>query len=295
MGVFTSGKRPNARLPRRRCLVRVTVVACPTGLALSLGRQVEMTARLTLTAAAASETGLVRENNEDAAYSGRWLFAVADGLGGHAAGEVASAAVIESLSSHDTEVASDILLETFGLAIAEANREVARRVAVDPSRKGMGTTLTAMLWSGDCAVLAHIGDSRAFRLREGRLHQITEDHTIGKLVWDADFLAPVLSRHLDGRPDRSPDLSLRELQVGDRYLLCSDGLSPVVSSGAIQGALVSAPTPPEAVRQLSALVEETGGPDNFTMIVIDVRVADAQLELAEPSTLGSASARSVAH
>ena len=296
MGVFTSGKRPNARLPpRRRCLVRVTVVACPTGLALSLGRQVEMTARLTLAAAAASETGVVRENNEDAAYSGRWLFAVADGLGGHAAGEVASAAVIESLSSHDAEVAPDILLETFGLAIAEANREIARRVAVDPSRKGMGTTLTAMLWSGDYAALAHIGDSRAFRLREGRLHQITEDHTIGNLVSDADFLAPVLSRHLDGRPDRSPDLSLRELQVGDRYLLCSDGLSPVVSSGAIQGALVSAPTPPEAVRQLSALVEETGGPDNFTMIVIDVRVADSQLELAEPSTLGSASARSVAH
>jgi len=296
VSVFTSGKRPNARRPlRRRCLVRVTVVACPTGLALSLGRQVEMTARLTLAAAAASETGLVRENNEDAAYSGHWLFAVADGLGGHAAGEVASAAVIESLSSHDAEVAPDILLETFGLAIAEANREIARQVAVDPSRKGMGTTLTAMLWSGDYAALAHIGDSRAFRLREGRLHQITEDHTIGNLVSDADFLAPVLSRHLDGRPDRSPDLSLRELQVGDRYLLCSDGLSPVVSSGAIQSALVSTPTPLEAVRQLCALVEEAGGPDNFTMIVIDVQLADSQLELAEPSTLGSASARSVAH
>jgi len=296
VGVFTSGKRPNAGLPpRRRCLVRVTVVACPTGLALSLGRQVEMTARLTLAAAAASETGLVRENNEDAAYSGRWLFAVADGLGGHAAGEVASAAVIESLSSHDAEVAPDILLETVGLAIAEANREVARRVAADPSRKGMGTTLTAMLWSGDRAALAHIGDSRAFRLREGRLHQITEDHTIGKLVSDADFLAPVLSRHLDGRPDRSPDLSLRELRVGDRYLLCSDGLSPVVNSGAIRDVLVSAPTPPEAVRQLSALVEEAGGPDNFTMVVIDVRMADGPLELAEPITLGSASARSVAH
>jgi PPM family protein phosphatase len=275
--------------------VLVTVVACPIGLALSLGRQVEMTARLTLAAAAASETGLVRENNEDAAYSGRWLFAVADGLGGHAAGEVASAAVIESLRSHDKEIAPDILLETLGLAIAEANREVARRVAADPSRKGMGTTLTAMLWSGDCAALAHIGDSRAFRLREGRLHQITEDHTIGRLVSDADFLAPVLARHLDGRPDRSPDLRMRDLRVGDRYLLCSDGLSPVVSSGAIRGVLVSAPSPTEAVRQLSALAEEAGGPDNFTMVVIDVRAADAELEQAEPITLGSASAESVAH
>ena len=254
-----------------------------------------MIARLTLAAAAVSESGLVRENNEDAAYSGRWLFAVADGLGGHAAGEVASAAVIESLSSRDAEVAPDSLLEVFAWAIAAANREVARQAAADPSRKGMGTTLTAMLWSGNCVALAHIGDSRAFRLREGRLRQITEDHTIGKLVSDADFLAPVLSRYLDGRPDRSPDLGLRELQVGDRYLLCSDGLSPVVNVGAIRGALVSAPTPPDAVRQLSALAEEAGGPDNFTMVVIDVGAADAQLELAEPITLGSAAAESVAH
>src|SRR5271168_4798704 len=156
-----------------------------------------MTAALVLVAAAASETGLVRENNEDAAYSGRWLFAVADGLGGHAAGEVASAAAIESLSSQDAEVAPDILLEVIGLAIVEANREVARQAAAEPSRKGMGTTLPALLWSGTCAAFAHIGDSRAFRLREGQLRQITEDHTIGKLVSDADFLAPVLSRYLD--------------------------------------------------------------------------------------------------
>lgn len=253
-----------------------------------------MTARLTLAAAATSETGLVRENNEDAAYSGHWLFAVADGMGGHAAGEVASAAVIESLGSHDTEVAPGTLLEVLGLAIVGANREVARRAAVDPSRKGMGTTLTAMLWSGDRAALAHIGDSRAFRLREGRVRQITEDHTIGKLVSDADFLAPVLSRYLDGRPDRSADLGLRELRVGDRYLLCSDGLSPVVNVDAIRGVLMSAPTPPDAVRQLSALAAEAGGPDNFTMVVIDVREADAKLELAEPITLGSAAAESVA-
>jgi serine/threonine protein phosphatase PrpC len=253
-----------------------------------------MTARLTLVAAAASETGLVRENNEDAAYSGRWLFAVADGLGGHAAGEVASAAAIESLSSHDAEVAPDTLLDVLGLAIVEANREVARRAAADPSRKGMGTTLTSMLWSGNCAALAHIGDSRAFRLREGQLRQITEDHTIGKLVSDADFLAPVLSRYLDGRPDRSADLGLRELRAGDRYLLCSDGLSPVVNAGAIRGVLVSAPTPREAVRQLSALAEEAGGPDNVTTVVIDVREADAKLEVAEPITLGSAAVESVA-
>jgi serine/threonine protein phosphatase PrpC len=149
-----------------------------------------MTALFALAAAAASETGLVRQNNEDAAYAGRWLFAVADGLGGHAAGEVASAAVIGSLCSHDAEVPPGALLEGLCRAVTEANREVARQAAEDPARRGMGTTLTAMLFSGDRAALAHIGDSRAFRLRGGQLRQITEDHTIGKLVWDADFLAP---------------------------------------------------------------------------------------------------------
>ena len=106
---------------------------------------------------------------------------------------------------------------------------------------GIGTTLTAMLFSGGGAALAHIGNSRAFRLRDGRLRQITEDHTIGKLVWDASFLAPVLARHVDGRPDRSADLGLR---AGDRYLLCSDGLSPVVDDRAIRDVLTSAAARP---------------------------------------------------
>ncbi len=249
-----------------------------------------MTAPLALVAAAASETGRVRKNNEDAAYSGRWLFAVADGLGGHAAGEVASAAVIESLRSHDAEVAPEALLAVLGRAVAEANSEVARRVAEDPARRGMGTTLTAMLVSGDRAALANIGDSRGFRLRDGQLRQITEDHTIGMLVADAGFLAPVLARYVDGRPDRSADLGVRDLCAGDRYLLCSDGLSPVVSAEAIRDVLVSAADPAEAVRQLVALAEETGAPDNVTIIVIDVRTADAALTPAEPVTLGSAAA-----
>ena len=128
-----------------------------------------MTALFALAAAASEpETGLVRQDNEDAAYAGRWLFAVADGLGGDAAGEVASAAVIESLRSHDAEVPPDALLEVLGRAVTEANREVARQ-AEDPARQGMGTTLTAMLFSGDRAALAHIGDSRACEPR-GRPH-----------------------------------------------------------------------------------------------------------------------------
>jgi len=249
-----------------------------------------MTALFTLAAAAASETGLVRQNNEDAAYTGRWLFAVADGLGGHPAGEVASAAVIGSLRAHDAEVLPGALLDVLGAAVAEANREVARQAAEDQARRGMSTTLTAMLFSGDHAALAHIGDSRAFRLRDGQLRQITEDHTIGMLVADSGFLAPVLTRHLDGRPDRSADLGLRELRAADRYLLCSDGLSPVVDAGAIRDVLASAAAPADAVRQLVGLAGEAGAPDNVTVIVIDVRAPEAGTAPAEPVTLGSAAA-----
>lgn len=250
----------------------------------------EMTEPLAIRAAAASETGLVRRNNEDAAYAGRWLYAVADGMGGHAAGEVASAAVIESLRAYDVEVDRAGLLEVLAHAVAEANAEVARRAAEDPSRRGMGTTLTAMLRSGDQAALVHIGDSRAFRLRDGQLRQMTEDHVMGKLVSNAGALAPVLTRYLDGRPDRSPDLGLRELRPGDRYLLCSDGLSPIVPSVSIRGVLVAAADPGEAVRQLVALAEEAGGPDNVSVIVIDVREVRTGAAPAEAVTLGAASA-----
>jgi PPM family protein phosphatase len=249
-----------------------------------------MATTLALVTAAASETGLVRQNNEDAAYSGHWLFAVADGMGGHAAGEIASAAVIESLLVHDGDVGADALLEVLGHAVTEANAEIARRAADDPARFGMGTTLTAMLWSGDTAVLAHIGDSRAFRLRDSQLRQITEDHVLGNLVSNAGPLAPVLSRYLDGRPDRSPDLGLRDLRIGDRYLICSDGLSPVVSSEEIGAVLAAAADPADAVRELVALAEEAGAPDNISAIVIDVRDPDDTPHPAEPVTLGAAAA-----
>lgn len=247
-----------------------------------------MAVAFALVAAAASETGLIRQNNEDAVYSGRWLFAIADGMGGHAAGEVASAAVIESLRAHDTDVGPGAVLEVLGHAVTEANAEVARRAAEDSARFGMGTTLTAMLWSGDTVALVHIGDSRAFRLRDGQLRQITEDHVLGNLVSNAGPLAPVLTRYLDGRPDRSPDLGLRDLRAGDRYLICSDGLSPVVSTEAISAVLVAAAVPTDTVCQLVALAEEAGGPDNVSVIVIDVRDRGVGSSPSEPITLGAA-------
>jgi serine/threonine protein phosphatase PrpC len=248
---------------------------------------------ISLLAAAVSDTGLVRKNNEDAAYSGHWLYAVADGMGGHAAGEIASAAVIESLRGHDTEVDQEALLETFGRAVTEANAQVARAAAEDAARRGMGTTLTAMLWSSNRFALANIGDSRAFCLREGQFRQITEDHVMGKLVSNAGRLAPVLSRYLDGRPDRSPDLSLHEARPGDRYMICSDGLSPVVGTEAIKTVLSSVAERGEAVRQLVALAKEAGGPDNITAIVLDVREEVGDSATVSPVALGSAASEAV--
>jgi len=247
-----------------------------------------MTAPVSLLAAATSEVGLARHNNEDSAYSGRWLHAVADGLGGHAAGELASAAVIRILAAHDAETDPGSLLEVLGRAAADANTEVARCAAEDPARTGMGTTLTAILRSGDQAGLLNIGDSRAFRLRGGQLRQVTEDHVFGNLVSNAGRMAPVLVRYLDGRPDRSPDLGLRDLRAGDRYLLCTDGLSPVVSAGAIRDVLAAAASPGEALGRLVALADEAGAPDNISAIVIDVREGDG--ELTEPVMLGAAAA-----
>ena len=244
-----------------------------------------MTALFTL-AAAASGTGLARQ---DAAYAGRWLFAVASGLGGHAAGEVASTAVIQSLHSHDAEVAPWFMLTVLSRAVAEANREVARRAGQGPARPGMGTTLTAMLFCGGRAALAHIGDSRAFLLRDGRLCQITEDHTIGNLVWGAGSLGPVLARYLDGEPDRSADLCLRDLRAGDRYLLCTGGLSIVAGDRTPRNVLTSADDPACAARQLAALAQN-GGRDNVTVIVIDVHATGDRLAPAGPVTPGAAAA-----
>ena len=249
-----------------------------------------MTAHLTLAAAAVSETGQVRQNNEDSVYSGRWLYAVADGMGGHASGELASAAVIRTLRAADAETDPGSLLDVLGQAVTEANAEVARVAAEDPARRGMGTTLTALLRSGDQAALVNIGDSRAFRLRDGHLRQLTEDHVLAKLVSNAGPLGPVLSRYLDGRPDRSPDLSIRDLRAGDRYLLCSDGLSPVVGMRAIREVLAIAADPEFAAAQLAGLAEAEGAPDNISIIVIDVCPAGTVAETAEPVILGAVAA-----
>ena len=234
--------------------------------------------------AANTSTGLVRKLNEDSAYAGRWLYAVADGLGGHVAGEVASATVVDSIRGCDKEVSPAALADALGQAIAQANAQLAVKIRQDPQLDGMGTTLTAMLRSGDRAVLAHIGDSRAYLLRAGKLRPLTEDHTLGNLVTGISASrAPVITRFLDGQPSRSLDLTAHELSAGDRYLLCSDGLSGVVEIEAIREVLVSSTSATAAVDELIAQAMEAGGPDNITVIVVDVAGESAGEQAGERS------------
>jgi protein phosphatase len=239
-----------------------------------------VTSTISVEAASRTHIGLVRRRNEDSMYVGRSLFAVADGLGGHVAGDVASATAIEALPPYDRPVDPADLPATLGRAVRAANDALRQKIEADPRVAGMGTTLVALLCSGTAAVLANVGDSRAYLLRNGgpdggRTMQITEDHTYGHLVADAASVPNLperLSRWLDGRADgRSPDLTTWDLRPGDRFMLCSDGLSSYVDFESIDATLRSSGEPNEAADQLVTLAIDQGGPDNVTVIIIDVR------------------------
>ncbi|WP_436758181.1 Stp1/IreP family PP2C-type Ser/Thr phosphatase [Streptosporangium sp. V21-05] len=234
--------------------------------------------------AARSDVGLLREGNEDSAYASGRLLAVADGMGGHAHGEVASSVAIAEMSSLDTDAQGGDLLSAIEAAVRDANRKLHEMVSHNPSLKGMGTTLTAMLWSGTRVALVHVGDSRAYLLRAGELYQITHDHTLvqslvddGRITQDEAATHPqrsILLRALDGSGEVDPDLSLREAQIGDRYLLCSDGLSGVVSAETLHHTLSTIEDPDGVVRTLIDLANRGGGPDNITCVLADVLEVD---------------------
>jgi protein phosphatase len=246
---------------------------------------------LALRYAVRSDVGLLREGNEDSAYAGPRLLAVADGMGGHAAGEVASAVAIAALAGLDDDMPPNELQIALATAVAHANQILHDMVSADPSIGGMGTTLTAMLWSGGKVALCHIGDSRAYVLANGEFQQITHDHTLVQSLVDDGRISPdeaathpqrsLLLRALDGTSEAEPDLSMREVHAGDRYLLCSDGLSGVVSEETLHRTLAAVSEPEDAVLQLVELAIKGGGPDNITCIVADV--VDAASALRPPS------------
>ena len=232
-----------------------------------------------------SDVGLLREGNEDSAYAGPHLLAIADGMGGHAAGEVASAVAIATLAPLDADTTGVDMLQALADAIADANAELKQIAQTDPATEGMGTTLTALLWSGDEVALCHIGDSRGYLLRDGVFHQITHDHTLVQSLVDEGRLTPeaaashpqrsLVMRALQSSVPAEPDLAMLKAKVGDRFLLCSDGLSDVVSDETVHKTLTQLTDLDEAVSQLINLAIRSGGPDNITCVLADVIDTDA--------------------
>jgi protein phosphatase len=241
---------------------------------------------LTIRYAVRTDIGLVREGNEDSAYAGARLLAVADGMGGHAHGEVASAAVIDAMKPLDVAVSSGELLNALDHAVRRADGTLREMQAADPSLRGMGTTLTALLWSGDQLGLVHIGDSRAYLVRDQEVFQITHDHTLvqsllddGKITEEEAASHPkraLLLRALDGQHDFEPDLEVIQARAGDRYMLSSDGLHGVVTPAGIARVLLTVQDPDQAAADLIKLALDGGGPDNITVIVADVAAAPGE-------------------
>ena len=232
--------------------------------------------------AAATDVGRMRKNNEDSYLSSQPVAAVADGMGGHSAGEVASAIAIEELAAlggrgpwENETAATDDLKQ----AILRANRRIREMAASDRKLNGMGTTLVALLEDGDMVHVANVGDSRGYLLRQGELSQVTVDHSLVQELVDDGRLSPedaerhpqrsVITRALGIDPEVEFDLFTYKLQVGDRLLLCSDGLSDVVEPAQIRKVLLRVPSAQRAARELIGVANEQGGPDNITVIVVD--------------------------
>lgn len=250
----------------------------------------EVRMSLSLRFAAGSHKGMIREGNEDSGYAGPRLLAIADGMGGAAAGEVASSEAISTIVALDEDVPGSDLLTSLGTAVQRANDQLRAMVEEDPQLEGMGTTLTALLWTGQRLGLVHVGDSRAYLLRDGVLTQITQDHTWvqrlvdeGRITEEEATTHPqrsLLMRALGSGEHVEPDLSIREVRAGDRYLICSDGLSGVVSHQTLEDTLASYQGPQETVQELIQLALRGGGPDNITVIVADVLDLDTGDTLA---------------
>jgi PPM family protein phosphatase len=236
---------------------------------------------LQLHSAAVTDRGLVRSANQDSVYAGARLLAVADGMGGMAAGDLASAIAIEAVAPADVDLADGQLVDALRAVIEKASGRIRAAVAEDPKRDGMGTTLTALLASatGTELALAHIGDSRAYLLRGGVLQQMTKDDTFVQMLVDEGVITAdqasshprraVVTQALQGEPVE-PAFSTIEPQPGDRWMLCSDGLSNVVREDTIATVLTEVAEVEPCAHRLVDLARRAGGPDNITVVVADV-------------------------
>ncbi len=224
-----------------------------------------------------TDVGCVREHNEDSLVVAPPLFVVADGMGGHAAGEVASeiatTVIAENAPNHPD---SDAL----GKAVQLANHAIIEAVAEGKGKAGMGTTCTAAILEGERLVLAQVGDSRAYLLHQGKLQQLTRDHSLVSLMVEAGQLTPeearthprrsVITRALGTDPNTVADLYEIDVEAGDRLLLCSDGLSSMVEDSGIESIMVRTVDPQRCASQLVNEAIAQGGHDNITVVVVDI-------------------------
>ncbi|KRE83435.1 PP2C family protein-serine/threonine phosphatase [Arthrobacter sp. Soil764] len=248
--------------------------------------------------AARSDVGRIRSKNDDSAYAGRHLAVVADGMGGHAGGDVASAATVLDMIHLDSPDHGDEAGTILADEIQTANSLLSELVHINPKLAGMGTTVTALLLADGKLHFAHIGDSRAYRLRDGEFKQISVDHTFVQRLIDEGRLRPeeaethphknVLMRVL-GDVDASPELDLDTLEArsGDRWLLCSDGLN-YVAAHAVERTVRETHNLHECAETLVQLTLEAGSPDNVTVVMVDIveetpdDVSTAAVEIVPP-------------
>ncbi len=234
---------------------------------------------------ARSDVGLVRGHNEDSFLLRTPLFMVSDGMGGHAAGEVASSIAVETVGEQAPGTADDVLL---GAAVEAANMAVIEASEQGIGKPGMGCTATAVLIEKNKMAVAHVGDSRAYVLRQGTLVRVTHDHSYveelvdsGQITADEARTHPsrsIITRALGSDPDMYADHFSLEVNDGDRIILCSDGLSSMISDAEIESLAVSSATPQQAADNLVAAALTAGGADNVTVVVVDVLndgIADA--------------------
>jgi serine/threonine protein phosphatase PrpC len=230
-----------------------------------------------------SEIGLIRKNNQDSGFASPHLLAVADGMGGAAAGDLASATAIDTIRKIAAPTEGKQMLGVLADAIHDANDKIAELIESDVSLEGMGTTVTGAMFDGAELGLAHIGDSRAYLLRDGRLERLTHDHTwVQSLVDDGKISQTDAAIHphrslllkvLNGQPTNDPDLTMVPVKAGDRLMFCSDGVCGLIDDDVIEAAL-QIPDLNQAVERIVTESLHEGGIDNITVIVADVVVSD---------------------
>lgn len=250
-----------------------------------------------LDSAAVTDRGQSRERNEDAMLTGEAVFAVADGMGGHLAGDVAATTALLPIEALDGRVFADAASARAALldAILAANAAVVRKAADEPGLRGMGTTLTATIVEGRRLHVGHVGDSRAYLIRDGAMTQLTRDHTLvahlvekGQITQEEAAKHPhrsIVTRAIGVDVDIEIDTMTIELEDGDEILICSDGLTGPVEDGEILDTLIDNDDVEDAAQALVDLANEQGGPDNITVVLLRYETDEPPAERAGPAVI----------